>query len=52
MSYLIELQMQAGVPGYVIATGNNQEEVLAHMREQLGTTDDEEVVVLAVHTVH
>jgi hypothetical protein len=52
MSYLIELQMQTGKPGYVIADGDTQEEVLAHMREQLGTDPDDEVVVLAVHTVH
>jgi len=52
MSYLIELQMPTGMPGYVIADGDNREELLAHVHEQLGTTDDDEVVVLAVHTVH
>jgi hypothetical protein len=52
VSYLIELQMRAGLPSYVIAKGDNQEEVLAHMYEQLGMDDEEEVVVLAVHTVH
>jgi hypothetical protein len=52
MSYLIELQMSAGTPAYVIADGDTREEVLAHMHEQLGTADDDEVVVLAVHTVH
>jgi hypothetical protein len=52
MFYLIELQMSAGNPGYVIADGENREEVLAHVQEQLGTADDEEIVVLAVHTVH
>ena len=52
MSYLIELRTQAGIPAYVIADGDNQEEVLAHVHEQLGMADEEEVVVLAVHTVH
>jgi len=52
MSYLIELQMSAGVPAYVIADGDNREEILAHVHEQLGMDDEEEVVVLAVHTVH
>jgi hypothetical protein len=52
MSYLIELQTPAGVPGYVIAKGNNHEEVLANVHEQLGLADEDEVVVLAVHTVH
>lgn len=52
MSYLIELQTPAGMPGYVIADGENREEALAHVREQLDTADDHEVVVLAVHTVH
>ena len=52
MSYLIELQMRAGTPGYVIADGDNREEALAHVHQQLGTADEDEVVVLAVHTVH
>jgi hypothetical protein len=52
MSYLIELQMRTGVPGYVIADGDNREEALAHVQEQLRTAEDDEVVVLAVHTVH
>ncbi len=33
MSYLIELQTPAGVPGYVIADGENREEALAHVPE-------------------
>ena len=52
MSYLIELQMRTGVPGYVIADGDNREEALAHVQEQLDVVDADEVVVLAVHTVH
>ena len=52
MSYLIELQTPAGTAGYVIADGANREEALAHVQEQLGTGGDDEVVVLAVHTVH
>jgi hypothetical protein len=52
MSYLIELQTPAGIPGYVIADGANREEALAHVHEQLGMDDEGEIVVLAVHTVH
>jgi len=53
MSYLIELQTPAGVPGYVIAVGDNRQEALANMHEQLNAAGEEErVVVLAVHTVH
>lgn len=52
MSYLIELQTRAGLPGYVIADGANPEEALAHIHEQLGVAEEEQVVVLAVHTVH
>jgi hypothetical protein len=52
MSYLIELQTPAGLPGYVIADGANREEALTHVHEQLGTDDEDEIVVIAVHTVH
>ena len=52
MSYLIELQTRAGLPGYLVADGDNREEALAQIREQLGMADEDEVVVLAVHTVH
>ena len=52
MSYLFELQMRAGRPGYVIADGDNREEALARLQEQLRADDADEVVVLAVHTVH
>jgi hypothetical protein len=52
MSYLIELQTPAGIPGYVIADGANREEALAHAHEQLGMDYEDEIVVLAVHTVH
>ena len=52
MSYLIELQTHAGRPTYVIAQGENREEALAHVEQQLGTDDENQVVVLAVHTVH
>ena len=53
MSYLIELQTHAGRPTYVVANGENREEALAHLEQQLAVDDDEhEVVVVAVHTVH
>ena len=52
MSYLIELQTPTGPAGYVIADGANREEALAHVHEQLGVGEDDEVVVLAVHTLH
>jgi hypothetical protein len=52
MSYLIELQMPAGSPGYIIADGDNREDALAHVHEQLGMDDEDEIVVLGVHTVH
>ena len=52
MSYLIELQTHAGRPTYVIADGKNREEALAHVEQQLAVDDENEVVVLAVHTVH
>ena len=52
MSYLFELQSKAGTPGYVIADGDNQEEALARVHEQFSTDDEDDVVVLAVHTVH
>ena len=52
-SYLIELQTPTGVPGYVIADGDNREEALAQVQKQLDAAGEEErVVVLAVHTVH
>ena len=52
MSYMFELQMGRGIPAYVISDGKDCEEAFAHLREQLGTEDEDEVVVLAVHTVH
>jgi len=52
MSYLIELQTSAGAAGYVIAAGKNREEALADAHEQLAATDDDDVVVLAVHIMH
>ena len=53
MSYVIELQTPAGVPGYVIADGENREEALAHVQEQLdAVAENERIVVIAVHTVH
>jgi hypothetical protein len=52
MSYLFELRIGAGVPGYVIANGDDPEKAFAHVHEQLGMDDEQEVVVLAVHTVH
>ena len=52
MSYLIELQTPAGTAGYVVAHGASQEEALAQVHEQLDRAVEEEVVVLAVHTVH
>ena len=52
MSYLFELRTPAGVPGYVIADGENREEALARVQEQFSMNDEDEVVVLAVHTVH
>ena len=51
MSYLFELRMPAGIPGYVIADGDNREEALARVQEQFSKDDEGEVVVLAVHTV-
>ena len=52
MSYLFELQTPAGNPGYMIADGANREEALAQVHQQLDMDDEDEVVVLAVHTVH
>jgi hypothetical protein len=52
MSYLIEIQTPAGIPAYVIADGDNREQALAHVHEQLDMAEEDEVVVLAVHTVH
>ena len=52
MSYLIELQTPAGVPGYLITDGGSSEEALASLQEQLEMAEAEEVMVLAVHTVH
>ena len=52
MCYLIELQMRAGKPSYVIADGDNLEQALANVQEQLDMGDEGEVVVIAVHTVH
>ena len=52
MSYLFELRMRTGIPGYVIADGADREEALAQVHQQLGVDDEDEVVVLAVHTVH
>ena len=52
MSFVIELQTPTGVPGYVIAVGDSEGEALARVHEQLGVDDENEVVVLGVHTVH
>ena len=52
MSYLIELQRPGGVPGYLIADGDSCEDALATLHEQLVLAEAEEVMVLAVHTVH
>ena len=52
MSYLIELQTRTGTAAYVLADAENREEALAHIHEQLGAGEDDEVVVLAVHTLH
>ena len=52
MSYLFELQTHGGVPAYLVAQADTQDEALANLREQLELDDDEEVVVMAVHTVH
>ena len=52
MSYLFELRVGAGKPGYVITDGVNREEALERLHMQLDTDEDEEVVVLAVHIVH
>lgn len=52
MSYLIELQSPTGVPGYMFSDGANREEALAHAHQQLGMHDEDEIVVVAVHTVH
>ena len=52
MSYLFELQMKAGAPGYVITDGDNQQEALARLHMQLDVDEEDEFVVLAVHTVH
>ena len=52
MSYLIELQTAAGNPGYLVANGDNREEALAQVREHFEMADEDEVFVLAVHTVH
>jgi len=52
MSYLFELQTHGGVPAYVAAQAETQDEALEDIRGQLELDDDEEVIVLAVHTVH
>jgi hypothetical protein len=52
MSYLFELRTQAGSPAYMVANGDNREEALAQVHEQLGLDEGDEVVVLAVHTMH
>ena len=52
MSYLFELRTQAGAAAYMVASGNNREEALAQIHEQLGMDDEDEIVVVAVHTVH
>jgi hypothetical protein len=52
MSYLIELETPTGNPGYVIVDGNNAEEALTLVKEQLDSSADGDVVVFGVHTVH
>jgi len=52
MSYLFELRTRAGSPAYMVAEADNREDALAHVHEQLGLDEDEDVVVVAVHTVH
>jgi hypothetical protein len=52
MSYLIELQSPTGIPGYLMSDGANREEALAHAHQQLNIAGEDEIVVVAVHTVH
>jgi hypothetical protein len=52
MSYLFELRTIAGTAAYMVASGDNPEEALAQVHKQLAMDDDDEVAVLAVHTVH
>ena len=52
MSYLFELQTQGGVPTYVVAQADTQDEALADVREALDLDSEEDVIVVAIHTVH
>ena len=52
MSYLFELTTPGGIPGYVITDGDNREEALAQLHELIDKDDQDEIVVLAVHTLH
>ena len=52
MSYLFELRMLAGTSAYVVTDADSREEALAQVRDELATDDEDEVVVVAVHTVH
>ena len=51
MCYVFELQTLNGGPAYAITHAGTQDEALADIREQLEDGDDE-LIVLAVHTVH
>jgi len=52
MRYVFELQTTTGSPAYAIAHAGTQDEALADIREQLEVDEEDEVIVLAVHTVH
>ena len=52
MRYVFELQTSTSGPVYALAHGDTRDEALADVREELELDGDNEVIVLAVHTVH
>ncbi len=53
MSYLIEIQLPAHPPAYIVAQADTLEEARAFVSAELGRDDaNDDVVIVAVHTIH
>jgi len=53
MSYIIEIQLPAQPPAYILATADTLDDARALVDAQLGREAvDDDTVIVAVHTIH
>ena len=53
MCYIIEIQIPAEPPAYILATADTVDDARAFVDAQLGRDDaNDDVVIVAVHTIH